>query len=322
MVSIFLGNKTIVLLLLPLYLLIYQILNYFFGFHSIYESPDFGFWTPYFSVNSSFSLLLASLVVLSNAIGINYLVNRNHFHERNTYLVALIYVVLMSLFTTSYSLNGVLITHGFLILMIHQLFVSGQKEDVRAPIFNSFLCLGMASTFTPLLIFTVPVFWVPFLISKRISFREILIGFIGYSIPFLYYLTLVYMLGSEHKLNFTARNYGTQSNDFWFVTLTLTIFLILAFIAMLQKGRTAKIQTNKRLRTLTFLVFVFLFCALFQILSFQQLDMLSFVLIPLSMLLIFCFLSYSYGLVISILFYVLFAYSVMKFFVFLPIEHV
>lgn len=322
MVRIFLGNKTIVLLLLPLYLLTYQILNYFFGYHSIYESPDFGLWTPYFLVNSSLSLLLASLLVLSNAIAINYLVNRNHFHERNTYLVALIYVILMSLFTASYTLNGILITHSFLILMIHQLFVSNQKEDVRATIFNTFLCLGMASTFTPLLIFTVPVFWVPFLISKRISLRQILIGFIGYSIPFLYYFTVVYMLKSVHKLNFMARNYGAKSNDFWFVILVLKTFLILAFLAMLQKGRNAKIQTNKRLRTLTLLVFVFLFCALFQILSFQQLDILTFVLIPLSMLLIFCFLSYRYGLVITILFYALFAYSVMKFFIFLPIEHV
>ena len=322
MVRIFLGNKTIVLLLLPIYLLAYQILNYFFGFHSIYESPNFGFWTPYFSVNTSLSLVLASLVVFSNAIGINYLVNRNHFHERNTYLVALIYVVLMSLFTASYSLNGVLITHSFLILMLHQLFVSSQKEDVRAIIFNAFLCLGMASTFTPLFIFTVPVFWLPFLISKSISFREILIGFIGYSIPFLYYFTLVYISGREHKLNFTAQNWEAQSKDFYLVIVALTVLLIFAFIAMLQKGRTAKIQTNKRLRTLTLLVFIFLFCALFQILSFQQLDISSFLLIPLSILLIFCFLSYSYGLVISILFYILFTYSVMKFFVFLPIEHV
>ena len=322
MVRIFLGNKTIVLLLLPLYLLTYQILNYVFGFHSIYKSPDFGFWTPYFSVNISLSLVLASGVVFFNAIGINYLVNRNHFHERNTYLVALVYVVLMSLFSASYSLNGVLITHALLIMMLHQLFVSSQKEDVRATVFNAFLCLGMASTFTPLLIFTVPLFWVPFLISKRISLREVLIGFIGYSIPFLYYFTLVYIFGSEHKLNFIAQNWGGQIKDFWFIMMALSVLLIFAFIAMIQKGRTAKIQTNKRLRTLTLLVFIFLFCALFQILSFQQLDILSFVLIPLSMLLIFCFLSYSYELVISILFYVLFAYSVMKFFIFLPIEHV
>ena len=165
-------------------------------------------------------------------------------------------------------------------------------------------------------------FWFPFLIAKRISFREILNGFIGYSVPFIYYFTVVYLTGSEHKLNFTHQNWEVQIKDFWFVTMALSVLLIFAFIAMIQKGRTAKIQTNKRLRTLTLLVFIFLFCALFQILSFQQLDILSFVLIPLSILLIFCFLSYSYGLVITILFYVLFAYSVMKFFVFLPIEHV
>ena len=303
-------------------MLTYQILNYFFGFHPNYESPDFGLWTPYFSLNTYFSLVLASLVVLSNAVGINFLVNRNHFHERNTYLVALIYVVLMSLFNAFYFINGVLITHTFLILMLQQLFVSSNKEDVRATIFNAFLCLGLASTFTPLLVFFVPVFWIPFFLVRRISLREILLGFIAYSIPFLYYFALVYIFGGEHQLNFMAQNWGTESNDFWFVSISLTILLIFAFIAMIQKGRTAKIQTNKKLRILTLLVFVFLFCAVFQLLSFQQLDIFSFVLIPLSILLIFCFLSYSYVLVISILFYILFAYSVIKFFVFLPIEHV
>ena len=322
MVRIFLGNKTVVLLLLPLYLLVYQILNYFFGFHFIYESPDFGFWTPYLPFQISLSMVLASLVVFLNAIGINHLVNRNHFHERNTYLVALIYVVLMSLFNASYSLNGILITHSLLILMLHQLFIQSQKEDSRAGIFNAFLCLGLASTFTPLLIFCVPVIWVPFFVAKRISLREIFIGLIGYSIPFLYYFALVYILGSEHQLQFTTLKGGAGSKDFLFVIIALAVFLIFAFIAMLQKGRTAKIQTNKRLRTLTLLVFLFLFCALYQLISFQQLDILSFVLIPLSILLIFCFLSYSYGLVITTLFYLLFAYSVMKFFVFLPIEHV
>ncbi len=316
------GNKTMVLLLLPVFLLTYQVLENFYGFHAIYERSYFGFWSPYIFLPTSFSQFSASFVVLLNAVGLNYLVNKNHFLERNTHLVSLIYIVFMSLFSVSYSMNGILISHALLIIMLNQLLTLNHKEDLRSTIFNCFLCLGLSTTFTPFFLYFTPIFWVPFFLTKPLSFREILIGLIAFSIPFLYYFIMVYVLGDDYFLYLNNEVFGTMRTDFWFIMIAISVFLAFAIIIVSIKSRTTKIQTNKKIRICIFLTFVFSCIALYQLLSFQQIGFMSFILIPLSILLIFSFISDSFRFVVSLLFYSLIAYSVMKFFIFLPIQDI
>ena len=322
MIKLFLGNKTYVLLLIPFFLVCYQMLNYYFEFVELVPNQHFGLWLENIELNAIIAVVLASLVVLLNSFGLNLLVNRNNFYERNTYLVALIYVVFMSLFECSYFLNSTLLLHSTIIFMIHQLFELNKREDGRKNIFNAFLFFAIGVTLCPIYIFLLPMLIVSVSVIRQLSFKEFLMVFSGFSIPFMYYFSITYLNGSVWRPSLWSSHFEIPQKDFWFVTISLIVFLVLSLFSVVFKMRQAKIQTNKQIRSLIILILFFFLLSLYELISFQQIDHFSLLIIPMSVLLIFAFLSDTYGMAANVLFYVVIVYSVIKFFLFLPSQAV
>ena len=322
MIKLFLGNKTYVLLLIPFFLVCYQMLNYYFEFVELVPNQHFGLWLENIELNAIIAVVLASLVVLLNSFGLNLLVNRNNFYERNTYLVALIYVVFMSLFECSYFLNSTLLLHSTIIFMIHQLFELNKREDGRKNIFNAFLFFAIGVTLCPIYIFLLPMLIVSVTVIRQLSFKEFLMAFSGFSIPFMYYFSITYLNGSLWRPSLWSSHFEIPQKDFWFVTISLIVFLVLSLFSVVFKMRQAKIQTNKQIRSLIILILFFFLLSLYQLISFQQIAHFSLLIIPMSVLLIFAFLSDTYGMAANVLFYVVIVYSVIKFFLFLPSQAV
>ncbi len=322
MIKLFLGNKTYVLLLIPFFLVCYQMLNYYFEFVELVPNQHFGLWLENIELNAIIAVVLASLMVLLNSFGLNLLVNRNNFYERNTYLVALIYVVFMSLFECSYFLNSTLLLHSTIIFMIHQLFELNKREDGRKNIFNAFLFFAIGVTLCPIYIFLLPMLIVSVTVIRQLSFKEFLMAFSGFSIPFMYYFSITYLNGSLWRPSLWSSHFEIPQKDFWFVTISLIVFLVLSLFSVVFKMRQAKIQTNKQIRSLIILILFFFLLSLYELISFQQIDHFSLLIIPMSVLLIFAFLSDTYGMAANVLFYVVIVYSVIKFFLFLPSQAV
>jgi len=322
LIKLFLGNKTYVLLLIPFFLVCYQMLNYYFEFVELVPNQHFGLWLENIELNAIIAVVLASLMVLLNSFGLNLLVNRNNFYERNTYLVALIYVVFMSLFECSYFLNSTLLLHSTIIFMIHQLFELNKREDGRKNIFNAFLFFAIGVTLCPIYIFLLPMLIVSVTVIRQLSFKEFLMAFSGFSIPFMYYFSITYLNGSLWRPSLWSSHFEIPQKDFWFVTISLIVFLVLSLFSVVFKMRQAKIQTNKQIRSLIILILFFFLLSLYELISFQQIDHFSLLIIPMSVLLIFAFLSDTYGMAANVLFYVVIVYSVIKFFLFLPSQAV
>jgi len=322
LIKLFLGNKTYVLLLIPFFLVCYQMLNYYFEFVELVPNQHFGLWLENIELNAIIAVVLASLMVLLNSFGLNLLVNRNNFYERNTYLVALIYVVFMSLFECSYFLNSTLLLHSTIIFMIHQLFELNKREDGRKNIFNAFLFFAIGVTLCPIYIFLLPMLIVSVTVIRQLSFKEFLMAFSGFSIPFMYYFSITYLNGSVWRPSLWSSHFEIPQKDFWFVTISLIVFLVLSLFSVVFKMRQAKIQTNKQIRSLIILILFFFLLSLYELISFQQIDHFSLLIIPMSVLLIFAFLSDTYGMAANVLFYVVIVYSVIKFFLFLPSQAV
>ena len=322
MIKLFLGNKTYVLLLIPFFLVCYQMLNYYFEFVELVPNQHFGLWLENIELNAIIAVVLASLMVLLNSFGLNLLVNRNNFYERNTYLVALIYVVFMSLFECSYFLNSTLLLHSTIIFMIHQLFELNKREDGRKNIFNAFLFFAIGVTLCPIYIFLLPMLIVSVSVIRQLSFKEFLMAFSGFSIPFMYYFSITYLNGSVWRPSLWSSHFEIPQKDFWFVTISLIVFLVLSLFSVVFKMRQAKIQTNKQIRSLIILILFFFLLSLYELISFQQIDHFSLLIIPMSVLLIFAFLSDTYGMAANVLFYMVMVYSVIKFFLFLPSQAV
>lgn len=315
MLKLFSGNRTIVLLLLPVFLFFYHFLNYTNEFYAN-NVLNFGFWNDFFHSSYNGLNFLSALLILMNGIVLNKLFNRSNFFDRITYLIAPFYLVLMTFFEVGFTFCGMLVAHTFLIFMLQQLFELNQNDDSKSTIFNVMFLAGVAATFLPSLIFVMPLFLIMIRCIRPLRFRDILVGLIAGVLPFVYLYAAFYILGYS-DLPTVFRYTVNALNGDWLVVLgVLTVAAILGFVTFMSQWQKSAIRTKRQFQMLLVFFFSFLIFAFIHLLSFQQIDFFSLLLLPISILLPFAFRSESMGMATNGAFYMLIVFSVMKFFIF------
>ena len=315
MLKLFSGNRTIVLLLLPVFLFFYHFLNYTNEFYAN-NVLNFGFWNDFFHSSYNGLNFLSALLILMNGIVLNKLFNRSNFFDRITYLIAPFYLVLMTFFEVGFTFCGMLVAHTFLIFMLQQLFELNQNDDSKSTIFNVMFLAGVAATFLPSLIFVMPLFLIMIRCIRPLRFRDILVGLIAGVLPFVYLYAAFYILGYS-DLQTVFRYTVNALNGDWLVVLgVLTVAAILGFVTFMSQWQKSAIRTKRQFQMLLVFFFSFLIFAFIHLLSFQLIDFFSLLLLPISILLPFAFRSESMGMATNGAFYMLIVFSVMKFFIF------
>ena len=327
MIKIFLGNKLLVLFLLPLVIGGYIMLNS--GvlssqtiFFEISKEVDLGLWGS-FSLpnltNKGFDWIqfMPGVLVLLNGLLLNFLFNINAFHDKNTYVISLLYTVLMSFYHSFYQVDGVLIAHTFLILSLFQLFELENNLDGRKIAFNAGFLYGCAASFHPPLIFGFPIIWLMLTRIRPFVFRETFLSTIGFITPLIYGFMLVLWNKNQINWNFieTSVNY-TQKRLLFLISIGLFIF---SALLSLWGIRIKNAKSSIRFRKLTAIIFLLLFIGIglgtVEILFLKQYEWFSFGMIALALFLPFSFFQKSTQTFATILFYATFLFSIGKFFI-------
>ena len=322
MIRLFSGNNIVALVLLPFLIAGYILLNQgVLGFTGDYfefsNFMDFGLWGSVKS-NSLFWMRFASgLLIFLNALGLNYLFNANVFYEKNTYIVSLLYVVLMSFYHSFYQIDGVIIAQSFLILTLFQLFKLENVIDGRKVCFNSGFFFGVAASFHPPLIFVYPFLWFMILRIRPFIFREILLSLVAFLVPMIYGFSFILWKEEQINWNFieTSVNY-VQKQIIFLISMSL---FVAAGLLSLYGLRTRNSASSIRFRKLTSIVLVFLLIGIglgvIEIIFLKQYEWFSFSTISLALFLPFSFFYKSTQLFARMLFYVIFLFSIFKFFI-------
>lgn len=323
MIRFFLGNQFVVVLFLPLVIAGYIVLNSGWWnsetiLFEVSEFMDFGLWGKFPEPAFSWMKFVPGVFVLTNALLLNFLFNINTFYEKNSYIVSLLYVVLMSFYHSYYQIDGVLIAHLFLILAFFQLFKLENNLDGRRIAFNAGFMFGLAASVHPPLIFSLPVLWLMITRIRPFVFREILLATVGFAIPLIYGFIFVFWNENQINWNFIETTYAYTQKQIIFISsmILFTLSAILGLIGMRIKNSKSSI----RFRKLTAMIFIFLFIGLglgvFQILFFDnQYEWFSFAMISLALFLPFSFFHKSTQVFATILFYATFLFSIAKFFI-------
>lgn len=319
MIKFFLDNRRIALLILPFFIAGYIVLNSYLNYFMIPTQVelDLGFWGMSSFPNFEGYQYLAGIVVYINAVLLNNLFNINSFYEKNSYIISLLYVMLMSFYHSFYEIDGVIIAHFFSILSLYQLFKLESNTDGRKTVFNSGLLLGIASTFHPPLIFTAPILWIMITRIRPFIFRETILATAGFITPLLYGFYSVFIRKNEINWNFieTAVNYEQKQ-------LIFLISLILFFVVSLLSIWGIRIKNKKssiRFRKLTGIIYLKLLSGLIlgtlEIIFLNQYEWYSFSVISLALFFPFSFFNKSTNAFASFFFYVIFIFSIAKFFI-------
>lgn len=310
------------LLFLPLVIAGYIVLNSGLwssetAFFELSEFIDLGLWGRFAEPAFFWMKFIPGIFVLTNALLLNFLFNINTFYDKNSYIVSLLYVVLMSFYHSFYQIDGVLIAHLFLIFALFQLFKLENNIDGRRIAFNSGFLFGLAASFHPPIIFTLPVLWLMITRIRPFVFRETLLSVAGFTIPLIYGFILVFWNENQVNWNFieTSINY-TQKQIIFFISMGL--FAASALLSLLGM-RIKNSKSSIRFRKLTSIIFLFLFIGIglgtVEILFLNQYEWFSFGMIPLALFLPFSFFHKSTQVVATVLFYATFLFSIAKFFI-------
>lgn len=315
--KLFLGNRAFVLFIIPLLIGFYFTLNYFSHYYYIQDSTiNVGLWGEALVLYPALSSVFAALLICFNSFGINLIFNTNEFMERNSYMPSLLYVVLMSFYHSFYTLDGLLLAHTCIILMLFQFFKLRQNEDSRRYVFNGAFFSGLAATFHPPM-----VVWVPFVLImiwniKPFILRETVLALIGFMIPLVYAEVFIWVFGHRIDLKILEQtsNYYKKQTDFLITSALFTLLFLLSLVSIRARVQKSSIRLKKLIGILAWLVFVSVVIGVADFVYFSQIERFSFLMIPLSFFLTFSFTNKTFAKTAAVFFYITLVYSFVNFF--------
>lgn len=319
MIRLFLSNNVLVLIALPFITCIYYLLNAQFGLYVPETTLNFGLWGNFISADSIILKIVCFCIILLNALLLNWTFNRNEFLERNSYIVSLLYVVTMSFYRSFYEIDGLLISHLFIISMFTQFFQLNQNQDARRLVFNGCIFAGISATFCPTLVITFPFCLAMILIVRPFVFREFSLGLIGFSLPLIYGIVFFWL--KNKNINFSFFNQIKElkiSTDFLVNLIVLAILFVLSILSLRSRLQKSSLRLKKQIRIIVLFIWLSLVVGILNVSYINSIEQLSFLMIPISFLLTYTFLHRNYGIVASAVFYLMVFYSIIKFFILNP----
>ena len=193
-------------------------------------------------VNFAVSILL----VCTQAIYLNAIVNRFKLIKDNTHLIALIYVILNGASLSFLIISPVLLTNWLVLLVLHQLLSAYNLKQAYSLSFNASLLIGFAGLIYFPAIVLLPVLWFALGYLKTANWREFVISFLGFIVPAVYGLVFYFISNQlpDFKLSYLVQNYFVSNfkdwylsnySYFWIVSL-ITLFALLFFTVSMNRS--------------------------------------------------------------------------------------
>jgi len=317
--KIFIGNRSGVLLLVPVMVVLYVLLNVIMDYHVSSPVSGFGFYGELLPEETILSQILAPLIILSNALLLNAIFNRNGFMEKNNYLPALLYIVGKSYFHSYYFVNGFGLAETFMILAFMQIFKLDQNTDGRKAVFNAAFFAGIAASFYPILLLFIPFLFIIVWILRPFVFRESALIAVGFLIPLVYAGCYSTLFGIPIKgSSFTGFPAEWKFPDLYVITGGLFLLGIATISPLSQKLGQSSIRLKKLFRVIVWMILFYTLVSGLELLMLGKLDAPSYIIGWFAF-----FITYGFGLkqvrqFPSFIFYLLLIFSVGKFFV--PLE--
>ena len=178
-----------------------------------------------FIENYTLSFCSAQLIILIQAIWINYLFISSSFIREKTIVPAYLFILLSSAVNSYNFINTYHIIITIFIGLYHLFLRINFKEQSKSDIFNAGCLFGIAIILLPNLILFIPFLLIIIFVIKPLQIKELLLVIIGIlCIPF-FYLSFVYLLEFKIVLPFNFYFYPSNiSNED--ISIQISIFII------------------------------------------------------------------------------------------------
>lgn len=197
--------------------------------------------------------ILAFILLFIQAITFNYAVTERGMLSKTTFMIALVYLVLMSHSPEMLTLHPVLIANLFLIIALNRILQIYGKKESLVHLLDASLMVGVASLFYfPAILFLVFVL-ISLLSYSFLSWREWLIAPWGVVTPYIFLFGYFYWIGQlndqlSHYGNFIAEisalnisHYPGIYHIFWSIIVIMLVLTLGKFLNRLGE-RTVSLR--------------------------------------------------------------------------------
>ena len=193
------------------------------------ESPLFAYFNN--SMSPLMGQVVSVIIVLISAFVINHVINTNDIFDRNTFLPALFYVLVMGSLKENHVFSPVVISNLFVLLALRRLFSMYRQLPCKQEVFDASVFLLIASLFYFPVIILFPLVWVALSVLRPFVWREWVLPFISFLLVAVYLATVLFWKGqlSDWKLftNITVGQYR-----YFVFELHWTFYIAFAFLAI------------------------------------------------------------------------------------------
>ena len=259
-------------------------------------------------------IVISLLFVVLQAFFLTHVINKQGVLRDSSHLPALLFVILMSCFPEQLSFNPLLFANFFIIVFLNSIFNFYRSETAVFEVFNAGVFIGLASLFYWPSLFLFPLTMASLFVLRPFNIREWLVSFFGVLLPFLFFGAVLFwldMLSVNSIKSILEPLYSVKFSTAYNGTyIILTAILAIILIAALWRfSRDLNNFSNLRARKfLAIIVWFFLFAALsYLVASKNSMIGLSFLAVPLSVIISNYFLSLKNQLLAELIFLLLLA---------------
>ena len=257
---------------------------------------------------------ISLLLIVLQAFFLTAVINRQAVLRDATHLPALLYVVLMSCFPEQLSFNPLLFANFFIIIFLNSIFNFFRSDTAVFEVFDAGLFIGIACLFYWPCFFLFPLIWAGLFVLRPFQWREWMASILGLILPFLFFGAILYWFNmlSYNSMKavlepFYNVEFSTAYNGTYIILFIILVVILLASLLRFSQDLNtfAKVRTRK---FLAIIVWFFLFAGLSYLVSVKRtMISLSFLAIPLSVILSNYFLSLKNQFLAELIFLLLLA---------------
>ncbi|MEX1188282.1 MAG: DUF6427 family protein [Bacteroidia bacterium] len=254
------------------------------------------------------------VMIVLQAFFLTAVINRQGVLRDSSHLPALLYVVLMSCFPEQLSFNPLLFANFFIIIFLNSIFNFFRSGTAVYEVFDAGLFIGIASLFYWPCLFLFPLIWAGLYVLRPFAWQEWVASFAGVFLPFLFFGTILYWFNmlSFNSLKailepFYKVQFSTAYNGTYIILFVILLVILIASLVRFSKdlNNFSKVRTRK---FLAIIVWFFIFAGLSYLVSVKRtMISLSFLAIPLSVIISNYFLSLKNQLLAEMVFLLLLA---------------
>ena len=257
-IRLFRNNKPSVYLLTLIYTLV---LRGLFLWHPVFERPDdsaflspyIANWVHYYHISAFTLQLVDILLIYVEAIMFNFVLTNNKIFAFNSFVPALVFITISSLFGEWIEASVQTLAQLFLLISMMNLFSIYDKEYSRQNIFYTSMFLSIGSLFYfPVALF-LPVIMAGVLF-RSLSFADFVLILIGFVLPYYFIGVGLYYQGSlDGYMYFMQSHLYINASPNVDISIPQELMLVYFFILvvsgyfLLQRDREFKIIKHRRL---------------------------------------------------------------------------